>query len=122
MLLKQFNGNMDAVAEILITESSQNNKKNNNKSQLNSSSSTADVLKKKPGNINTVSVPVRSTSINSAKNGYQSPRVDSLKHYYNSPRYEYANGLNQLKAMGFTDIMQMTNALEKVCILFNNIL
>jgi len=115
MLLKQFNGNMDAVAEVLITEGSQDSKGKHKKLQSSSSSSDVRGHKKSPSSINTntpsVSIPTRSASVNS-------PRVDSMKHFYTSPSYEYASGIRQLKAMGFTDFIQMKNALEKVCIFY----
>ncbi|ORX86368.1 ArfGap-domain-containing protein [Anaeromyces robustus] len=113
MLLKQLNGNLDAVAEILITESS-DTKTNNNRGNMSNSSASNSNERKKPSTINThVNLPARTASMNKPE---PSPRHDSLRHCYTSPRYEYANGLNQLKAMGFTDIIQMKSALEKVYI------
>jgi len=114
MLLKQLNGNMDAVAEILLTEASENNN-GNNSNNTGTASSSNDPLKKKPSNINTqtISIPKRTASM-SGRNVTPSPRSSSLNHSYSSPSYEYSNGLNQLKAMGFTDINQMKSALQKV--------
>ncbi|ORX58565.1 ArfGap-domain-containing protein [Piromyces finnis] len=124
MLLKQLNGNIDAVAEILLTESSQikNNDNNNNNSNnnnnrkpdsfLSSSSSSSNPINKKPSNINTQTIifPTRSVSM-SGRSVTPSPRKSSLNHLQS---FEYSNGLNQLKSMGFTDITQMKSALIKV--------
>jgi len=101
-LLKKYNGNMDKVAEVLLTESSSSNssKNNNNKNAKNNGSSSLKNEKKKIVNIE---IKNKTMSQNSEKE-----RGDI------SSNYKYSNLLNQLKEMGFMDISQIKAALDKV--------
>jgi len=121
MLLKQLNGNLGAVAEVLLTEDSNgnNSSNNNNQNRINNGFSSSNNERKKPNNIETqnMKIPVRTASIGSGKPFTPSPRSDSLKRSYVPPNYEYMNLLNQLKEMGFVDIKQMMAALNKVILI-----